>query len=59
MKSQVNQLPKKSDVLDSNVSMFCMQMPEVTKNIGYYVDIRIYSLLKSKLSGATKFLVNP
>ena len=59
MKSQVNQLPKKSDVLDSNVSMYCMQMPEVTKNIGYYVDIRIYSLLKSKLSGATKFLVNP
>ena len=59
MKSQVNQLPKKSDVLDSNVSMYCMQMPEVTKNIGYYVDIRIYSLLKSKLSGATKFMVNP
>ena len=59
MKSQVNQLPKKSDVLDSNVSMYCMQMPEVAKIIGYYVDIQIYSLLKSKLSGATKFLVNP
>ena len=59
MKSQVNQLPKKSDVLDSNVSMYCMQMPEVAKIIVYYVDIQIYSLLKSKLSGATKFLVNP